>query len=74
MQGHVGDSWQSKTLNLARAGNLRLGNRMANIHGKQWKTCPWCLKEGFTVKLEETYVILSCRAVRAIGHREGISK
>ena len=56
IQGHVGDSWQSKTLNLARAGNLRLGNRMANTHGKQWKICPWCLKEGFTVRLSETHV------------------
>ena len=56
MQGHIGDSWQSKTLNLARAGNLRLGNRMANTHGKQWKICPWCLKEGFTVRLSETHV------------------
>ena len=74
MQGHVGDSCQSKTLNLARAGNLRLGNRMANIHGKQWKICPWCFKEGFTVRLAETHVILSCRVVKAIQQREGISK
>ena len=34
---YINDSWQSKAPNMVRAGNFKLGNRMANMHGKQWK-------------------------------------
>ena len=39
LQEHVDDSMVSMTLNQARCGNLKLGNRMANKEGKQWKVC-----------------------------------
>ena len=44
LQNHVNDSRCSMVLNMARSGNLLLGNRMQNKFGKQWKMCPGCRK------------------------------
>ena len=70
---HVNDFWQNKALCIVRAGNSKLGNRMKNIHGKQWKECPWRLKEGERVSLAETHVVLSCLATRRVREREGVA-
>ena len=55
---YVNDSWQSKALCMVQAGNSKLGNRMKNIHGKQWKECPWCLKEGESETLRNSDIII----------------
>ena len=48
LQEHVDDSLGSMTLNQARGGNLKLGNRMPSKEGKQWKVCPFCEHRGIT--------------------------
>ena len=45
-------------LNMARSGNLLLGNRMQNKFGKQWKMCPGCRITGQDGKLDERHMIL----------------
>ena len=63
LQKHVNDSRCSMVLNMARSGNLLLGNRMQNKFGKQWKMCPGCRKIGQDFKLDEGHVILRCPLV-----------
>ena len=57
---HVNDCRQSKIINMARSGNLQLGNRMRNKYGNQWKTCPICSTNSRYVKLNEPHVLLEC--------------
>ena len=66
LQPHVTDGESSRVLNLTRAGNLGLGNRMKNIHGEQFQMCPWCEQRGIKTKLNEPHVILLCPGVRDI--------
>ena len=49
-QHHVTDLVHSKVLNMTRAGNLGLGNRMKNRNDKQYKLCPWCKHQGVDVR------------------------
>ena len=65
-QPHVTNSVHSKVLNMARAGNLGLGNRMKNRNDKQYKLFPWCEHQGVDVCLNEPHVILICPAVKDI--------
>ena len=46
-------------LNMARSGNLLMGNRMQNKFGKQWKMCPGCRIIGQDGKLDERHMILT---------------
>ena len=73
LPGHVNDSWQSKAMSVTRAGNAKLGNRMQNIHGKQWKDCPWCMRNGCKMRLSETHVLLSCKASWRVRKQQGVS-
>ena len=63
LQPHVSDSALSKTLNRARAGNLRLGNREPNVHGSQYKLCPLCCTNGLLSPLNEVHVLILCPMV-----------
>ena len=65
-QHHVTDLVHSKVLNMTRAGNLGLGNRMKNRNDKQYKLCPWCKHQGVDVRLNEPHVILMCWTVKDI--------
>ena len=69
LQEHVDDSMVSMTLNQARCGNLKLGNRMANKEGKQWKVCLCCELRGITARLSESLVILQCEATKQMSDR-----
>ena len=66
IQPHITDGDISRYLNLTRAGNLGLGNRMKNINGDQFKMCPWCEKRGVNVRLKEPHVLLICPGIRDI--------
>ena len=57
---HVNDCRPSKIINMARSGNLQLGNWMRNKYGNQWKTCPICSTNGRYVKLNKPHVLLEC--------------
>jgi len=61
-------------LNMARSGNLLLGNRMQNKFSKQWKMCPGCRKSGQDVKLDEGHVILRCPLVSRTRYSTGIEE
>ena len=73
LQEHVDDSLGSMTLNQARGGNLKLGNRMPSKEGKQWKVCPFCEPLGITARLSEAHVILQCEATKQMRDRLRIS-
>ena len=53
--------------------NLKLGNRMANKEGKQWKVCLCCELRGITARLSESLVILQCEATKQMRDRLQIS-
>lgn len=74
LQNHVNDSRCSMVLNMARSGNLLLGNRMQNKFGKQWKMCPGCRKIGQDVKLDEGHMILRCPLVSSTRHSTGVEE
>ena len=69
---HINDSRRSKIINMARSGNLQLGNRMRNKYGNQWKLCPVCSANGPDVRLNEAHVILECPAVKEERRKAGI--
>jgi len=72
LQPHVNDSWYSKILNMTRAGNMRLGNRMKNRKDIQVKYCPWCEAQSIRVRLNESHLILSCGGVKEERTKEGV--
>ena len=72
LQDHVNDSRRSKIINMARSGNLQLGNRMKNKYGNQWKTCPVCCANGPDVRLNEAHVILECPATNEERRKAGL--
>ena len=72
LQDHINDSRRSKILNMARSGNLQLGNRMKNKYGKQWKVCPVCSVTGPDTRLNETHVILECPATNEERKKAGL--
>ena len=72
LQPHVNDSAQSRILNRFRAADEGLGNRRPNVLGESYKSCPLCLEEGYTYKLNETHVILVCPAVGFTRQARGI--
>ena len=74
LQKHVNDSRCSMVLNMARLGNLLLGNRVQNKFGKQWKICPGCRNIGQDVKLDEGHVILRCPLVSSTRYSTGIEE
>ena len=62
LQPHVSDSQSSRLLCRVRAGDAGLGNRRPNEFGKSYKLCPFCLRNGLTVALNEAHAILECPA------------